>query len=858
MGVALKLAINYLKANKKRTIIITTCILISTILITTILLLIDSYWEYMINAVRNVSNWEVSYNGITYEEACTIEKHSNVKEISVMMFLGKYEGDDEYQINTNIYGFDENAMKNHVQNNLTEGRLPQNASEVVCDQSNENYSIGDVITQKLENDDVEQYTVVGKIEGYYLPIFNQEQIITLLDRNNLTTTDTVDITLLSYNLKQIYDDYFDIYYMLKANRDTDTNIEDITLYNTTLLEYANVLNYTSDFQKSVYTVEGIFIGIIVISSAIFIYSVINISIIERRRYFGILKSIGSTTKQMKRSIRFELLIILLIAIPLGVIIGILLDVILITVVNNLLPEFASSYTFIASLFEANAEMHVAIPISTIALVIFITILTVYISSIIPIRRVSRMSAINMIKQNKEKSRKKKWRESWLKNGKFLGLKLAWKNVERYKARYSAIIMSLMISISLIIVSDYYIKTAQTTHSTTDYNYYISLDYPKEDDDLTAQIINDIKLSGIATNVVIQPRETNVELLVNKENISDTEKEFSKKIYGANTDLYAHFDCIFADNDYDTILDTFHINIPIVVLDDETYNKYIENVGVDKLENNECILVDFKNEKTKYYDGIRLTNYNEGDEITVKNDYPTHDDLEQYITKLKIKKITNILPPNMYNSIGPAIVTTDEILLNAKKEMFDEDYDETSNYDTLLLKVNNISEADEFASKLTEKYNINRIDWTELVSQEEIDSYGLLRNVFIYSFIFIITLIGVLNMHNAINTNLEIRKREIISLITIGMEQKQINKMLLIENAICGILSLILGSTIGLSVSYLIYRGSDDYIIYSFQVPWGALLISAIAIIIITLVATIYLKKKIFTNNLIETLKKEEI
>ena len=60
----------------------------------------------------------------------------------------------------------------------------------------------------------------------------------------------------------------------------------------------------------------------------------------------------------------------------------------------------------------------------------------------------------------------------------------------------------------------------------------------------------------------------------------------------------------------------------------------------------------------------------------------------------------------------------------------------------------------------------------------------LRDVFVYSFIGIISVVGVLNMYNAINTSLETRKREIVRLITIGMEEKQINKMLFAENGIC--------------------------------------------------------------------------
>ena len=155
-------------------------------------------------------------------------------------------------------------------------------------------------------------------------------------------------------------------------------------------------------------------------------------------------------------------------------------------------------------------------------------------------------------------------------------------------------------------------------------------------------------------------------------------------------------------------------------------------------------------------------------------------------------------------------------------------------------------------------NHNSIQGHQEISQEDIDNTNLLRNVFIYTFIGIITLVGIFNMYNAINTNLDIRKREVVSLITIGMEKKQINKMLLIENAICGVLALALGIVIGLSVSYMVYLTSIDYNWYSFEIPWLSIVISIVGIVIVTFISTIYLKKKIFSENLIEVLKQEEI
>lgn len=870
MGVSWKLALNYLKNNKKRTYILSACILISTILITTMLLLIDSYRECQISSIRKKANWEVGYNGITYEEACTLEKHTNVKEISVIYDKGVIKTESSIHLNNinidismKLVGYDNNALKNLVKNNVIEGRLPENSSEIVCDENIGNFKIGEILTQKLDNGETKEYTIVGKINGMNIPSYSSDQFITLLDRSELTSDDRVNITILSNNIKQIYDDYFDIYYMLDSYRnEKGSSLGNMTTYNTQLLEYSNVLDYTSQFQQNVYMVESVFIGIIVIASVAFIYSVINISIVERKRYFGILKSIGTTTKQMKRSIRIELLIILLITIPLGILIGIWLDWVLITIINNLLPEYATSYSIFSSLFEANEEMKVAIPISTLGISILIIIFTVYFSSIMPIRKVSKLQAINMIKNNKEKQKFKKTQKQ-LKNTKHIERKLAYKNVERYKTRYSAIIMSLIISIALIIVSNYYIGSITENTYRSDYNYEIALDYSNSKyGNLTEKIIDDIQEENIARKL-ISVDSLYYMLLVNKQNISDIEKDFSKKIYNGKENLFAHYDVIFATDNYDIneILDTYYLSINIITLNEDAYNEYLQELEIDKLENNECILVDYLPEKTKYYDGIHLTNYSEGDEITLRNSMPgyaSEDELKEYSGNLKIKKITDKIPNNLYSVENePLIITNDEVLQNLYEQMYG-DSDSDNSYKTIALQVTDIEKTNVFVKSLQEKYNLkdNEIGYRELTSQEEIDSSELLRNIFIYSFIGIITLIGLLNMNNAINTSLEVRKREIVSLITIGMEQKQINKMLFIENAICGLLSLLLGITIGIAISYIIYRNNINYIIYNFQVPWVALIICTIAIAVITMVSTIYLKKKIFSTNLMDVLKSE--
>ena len=104
------------------------------------------------------------YKDITYQEACTIEKHSNVKEISVIHYSGTYKNKtrpNDYQLYSYIVECDENAINNLIKNNLIEGRLPQNSNEVVVDINSSFDEIGDKLVQTIENGEAKEYTVVG-------------------------------------------------------------------------------------------------------------------------------------------------------------------------------------------------------------------------------------------------------------------------------------------------------------------------------------------------------------------------------------------------------------------------------------------------------------------------------------------------------------------------------------------------------------------------------------------------------------------------------------------------------------------------------------------------------------------------
>ena len=79
------------------------------------------------------------------------------------------------------------------------------------------------------------------------------------------------------------------------------------------------------------------------------------------------------------------------------------------------------------------------------------------------------------------------------------------------------------------------------------------------------------------------------------------------------------------------------------------------------------------------------------------------------------------------------------------------------------------------------------------------------SVFLYGFIIVISLIGVTNIFNTMTTNMSLRSKEFAMLKSIGMTKKEFNRMIRLESIFYGFKSLIIGCTLGIGLSYLIYK-----------------------------------------------------
>ena len=157
-------------------------------------------------------------------------------------------------------------------------------------------------------------------------------------------------------------------------------------------------------------------------------------------------------------------------------------------------------------------------------------------------------------------------------------------------------------------------------------------------------------------------------------------------------------------------------------------------------------------------------------------------------------------------------------------------------------------------KLNSNISLNNI----FERKREEKSMVILYSIFLYGFITVITLIGVTNIFNTISANITLRQREFAILKSIGMTKKEFNRMINLETIFYSFKALFYGIILGILGSYIIYLGFATNYDKGFIIPLKAILISIIAVILLVFIIMKYSIKKINKQDIIETIRKENV
>lgn len=161
-----------------------------------------------------------------------------------------------------------------------------------------------------------------------------------------------------------------------------------------------------------------FIVLIMAASLVLIYNVFNISFRERCQYLGFLASVGATKSQKKWSVYYEIFSLLSVALPLGILLGI-------GVVKGgmmlLYPHFQTIINtigdYVVNSRSVTIGYHIVLRPTNLLCVVIFSILAVWISAMIPAKKISKVGPIEGMRGSGETKKKKcKTRLQWLKKG----------------------------------------------------------------------------------------------------------------------------------------------------------------------------------------------------------------------------------------------------------------------------------------------------------------------------------------------------------------------------------------------------------------------------------------------------------
>lgn len=133
------------------------------------------------------------------------------------------------------------------------------------------------------------------------------------------------------------------------------------------------------------------------------------------------------------------------------------------------------------------------------------------------------------------------------------------------------------------------------------------------------------------------------------------------------------------------------------------------------------------------------------------------------------------------------------------------------------------------------------------------------NLFTVVFSGMIALIAVANVFNTISTNVKQRRRELAMIRSIGMSDRDFNKMMGYECIFYGMQTLLFSLPLSVIFSFLIYFGIvggriDGTDGIAFTLPWDSIAVSLLGVFCVILITTLYMASRIKKENIIDALR----
>jgi putative ABC transport system permease protein len=884
MNILTTYTLKYLRLNRKRTAVTILGVILSSALICGVFLLGVSFQRVMIeHEIFMAGNWHARFHAVPYAKANSITEHSAVQTAMLSASLGRATYGSHNTVRPYLYvtAYDTLSFQNQsIQ--LISGRFPQNGDEllispVMIEDSGLLLKPGSTVHLAFGQRNIPNYDEMVKawggeayvalqdgetftesvsktytVVGLMAPLADETSMpaafpaLTYLDPAQLAAADNLDISILARDPRSINTSAPEMAQSagLTATPGSDgqTAKESIS-YNERLLPWMGGSG-RSNYVRFFLLILATMITLIVSGSALVIYNAFAISIGERKKQFGMFASVGATAAQIRRIVLTEAGAIAAIGIPLGILGAIAGVGILLKLTQGIVSQL---------IIDAEQGMQLVVAPLVIGLTVLFSAATTLLSAWIPARRAARVSPIDAMRQSGE-----------IQAGKPLNLRtsplirrvfgfeaeLALKSLKRDRKKYLTTVLSLMISIILFVAFNALMLYTNTTRSMAsqamNFDLIIDLDYRQSHAKNFAGLVSQLP----EVQRVTYRRSTYERYIPARAVITDPAYQAMQELNSLKLENLPRP----AEGG------TYQFVLEVSAVGPAEFARYAAQLGLDVQQYSDPsaplgILVNHTSLRQggKLYD-FDLFNLKPGDTMTVSK--MSGDKAPASLT-WTVGAVTQETPVGFMGvTLVPQLFVSDAVFDGLSDRLLQLG---PINPGAMYIQ----SDAPDVAVEVIERLYKATIGGNfSYYSVEEFNRSSnlqtLMTNLFFYGFLTLITLIGVTNIINTLDTNIKLRRREIAMLKSVGLTPGGFRRMLRYESLFYGLTALLYGLSIGIALSVLIYYQFDGVSTFAFTLPWEAIAACIVGTLAIVFVTMMISGATIRNDNIVDTIKEENL
>lgn len=797
---------------------------IAIILTTLLLFVIPSIGKDMVEVNFAVINkiyptWHALYRNVDESTVMKLAAHHDVKTYGLRSDAGYMNLEDA---TVSMMYMDRTGMELYKVK-LKEGQLPQKENDIVVSKGilealGQNGKIGDTITvpYQILKDDGLDYTKEKdfRICGFLADNESskeQKQYTSLVSEAFLKAE--IPVEQVKYR------------FLLQVNGQKGNTTADYTETIQNIARQFGIseddMNINKEYLAANYVdpatipvIVGIML-IVVLAGIITIYSVYYVSMNQRVREFGKLKAIGATKRQLRQIVLREGMGVALFAIPIGLLIG---TVAVKVVLLQFVEHAKDSNVLITEAYKVVAKGEVQLYYWWIYLLaIAVTLCTVYLSLMKPMRMAAKVSEIEAMRYQGGSKRQKSSRKGY----QFLNIgRLTKRNLAENKKKSTITIVSMAVTGIFVMMVATVLSCANPMESAK------------------SSIVGQYEISPIVESGNKEHPEYEWAEVQKNNPLNEGLKQQIEELDGVErVDVFTALKV--SGGPFEEKIGTEFINgVPEEYAEELKKGITEGNVTYEELKSGDKVILD--RALLHWYPDIKV-----GDKLKLN----IHDGDNTFQKEIEVAAIGEYgTGLTNYNCLIMAKEGAEKLTINNSSSYFqviaDKDYDEA--LEASLQAIVDVS------GRLQMRTWKNEYDTWENAIQ-------MTRGA-CYAFIIILAAISIMNLINTMINSVHVRKKELGMMQAIGMSDRQLMKMLQLEGIFYTVGTLIISIGVGSLAGYPLFlyaKRTGMFDISTYHYPVTAAIIIILTLFVIQMLLAIFIAKSVRKDSLIERIRFSE-